>query len=105
MHLYIAAKTNCVPAMGKHWVDVTSPEFSGAPFTQTFIYGSYDGKVTFYEPMITEDFIRNNPSFERSIPQPAQYQQAGWCPTKMRIAKAGGATNVVIEDFVRRNSN
>lgn len=94
-----------VPAMGKHWVDVTSPEFNGSPFTQTFIYGSYDGKVTFYEPMITEEFIRNNSSFERSIPQPAQFQKAGWYPTKMRIAKTGGVTSVIIEDFVLRSSN
>ncbi|RYY10158.1 MAG: hypothetical protein EOO04_37320, partial [Chitinophagaceae bacterium] len=41
-----------VPKMGAHWVDPTSPEFSGKPFTQTFIYGSYNGKVNFYEPMI-----------------------------------------------------
>ena len=91
-----------VPQMGKHWVDVTSPEFSGGTFGQTFIYGSYDGKVTFYEPMITEEFIRNNPSFERSIPQPAQFQNSGWYPTKMRIRKSGGVTNVIMEDFVQR---
>lgn len=94
-----------VPQMGKHWVDVTSPEFSGAGFTQTFIFGSYDGKVTFYEPMITEEFIRNNPSFERSIPQPAQYQKAGWYPTRMRIEKRPGVTSVIIEEFVNRGSN
>ncbi|MGI8637700.1 MAG: hypothetical protein ACR2KZ_20055, partial [Segetibacter sp.] len=45
-----------VPQMGKHFVDIASPELNGQPFTQTFIYGSYDSKVTFYEPMITLDF-------------------------------------------------
>lgn len=94
-----------VPQMGTHWVDVTSPELSGAPFTQTFIYGSYNGKVTFYEPMITGDFIKNNPGFERSIPQPAKYQKAGWYPTKMRIAKTNGTTNVIIEGFVQRQAS
>jgi hypothetical protein len=29
-----------VPAMGVHWVDKTSPELNGGPFTQTFIFGS-----------------------------------------------------------------
>ncbi|WP_431215365.1 hypothetical protein ACQ86N_12090 [Puia sp. P3] len=45
-----------VPEMGTHWVDVTTPELNGQPFTQTFLYGTYDGKVTFYEPMITSGF-------------------------------------------------
>ena len=34
-----------VPAMGKHWVDLTSPELNGNTFAQTFLYGSYDGKI------------------------------------------------------------
>ena len=61
--------------MGCHWVDPTSGEFNGQPFTQTFIYNSYDGKVTFYEPMITLDFLKTNNNFERSIPQPAKVQK------------------------------
>ncbi len=48
-----------VPQMGAHWVDVTSPELNGSTFAQTFIYGSYDGQVNFYEPMITLDFLKN----------------------------------------------
>jgi len=94
-----------VPKMGSHWIDVTSPELSGAPFTQTFIYGSYDGKVTFYEPMITEEFIKANAGFERAIPQPTKYQKAGWYPTKMRISKSNGTTNVIIEGFVQRQAS
>jgi len=89
-----------VPQMGCHWLDVTSPELSGQLFTQTFIYGSYDGKVTFYEPMITEAFIKANPTFERAIPQPAKFQKPGYYPTKMRIEKQNGVTNVILESFV-----
>jgi Domain of unknown function (DUF5602) len=89
-----------VPQMGCHWIDVTSPELNGQLFTQTFIYGSYDGKVTFYEPMITSAFIKANPSFERAIPQPAKFQKAGYYPTKMRIAKQDGVTNIILEGFV-----
>lgn len=94
-----------VPQMGKHWIDVTSPELNGAMFTQTFIYGSYNGKVTFYEPMITEDFIKNNATFERAIPQPAQVQKSGYYPTKMRIEKTGGTTNVIMEGFVLKQAS
>lgn len=44
--------------MGAHWVNLHAPEFNGQPFTHTFIYGSYDGKVTFYEPMITIAYLK-----------------------------------------------
>jgi hypothetical protein len=91
-----------VPQMGSHCLDVTSPELSGAPFTQTFIYGAYNGKVTFYEPMITGEFVKNNPSFQRAIPQPTKFQKAGWYPTKMRIGKANGVTNIILEGFVKQ---
>lgn len=95
-----------VPQMGTHWVDVTSPEIGqGAPFTQTFIMGSYDGKVTFWEPMITEEFILANPTFERAIPQPAKFQKAGLYPTKMRIEKKDGVTNIILEGFVQKQAS
>jgi hypothetical protein len=94
-----------VPQMGCHWLDATSPELNGAVFTQTFIYGSYNGKVTFYEPMITEAFIKANATFERNIPQPAKYQKAGYYPTKMRIQKAFGITNIILENFVYKTQD
>ena len=54
-----------VPLMGVHWVDVRSPELQGMmgkpelykPFTTTFIYGSWAGRFTFVEPMITRAYI------------------------------------------------
>ena len=94
-----------VPQMGSHWIDVTSPELNGQTFTQTFIYGSYDGKVTFYEPMITEAFILANPSFVRTIPQPAKFQKTGYYPTKMRIQKTNGVTSIILEEFVYRTQS
>lgn len=97
-----------VPQMGKHWVDITSPELSQTnpqTFTQTFIYGSYDGKVTFYEPMITLDFLKNTSSFQRSIPQPAKVQQSGYYPTKMRILKHNGETEIILDEFVYRQAS
>jgi hypothetical protein len=94
-----------VPTMGKHYVDVTSPELNGQPFTQTFIFGSYDSKLTFWEPMITLDFLKNTTNFERTIPQPAKFQKTGYYPTRMRVAKANGATNIILEGFVLRQAS
>ena len=94
-----------VPKMGAHWVDVTSGEFAGQPFTQTFIYGGYDGKVIFYEPMITLDFLKNSSNFERTIPQSARVQKTGWYPTKMRIVKHDGLTEIVLDGFTLRQQS
>ena len=91
--------------MGAHWLDATSPELNGQLFTQTFIYGSYNGKVNFYEPMITLQFIKDNPEFERTIPQPAKVQKAGYYPTKMKIKTKNNITEVILESFVFRTAS
>jgi hypothetical protein len=97
-----------VPQMGAHWVDFTSPELDPVHpsiFTQTFIYGSYNGNVTFYEPMITLDFLKNTTVYERSIPQPAKFQQAGYYPTKLRVIKHNGLTEIILDGFVLRQQS
>jgi hypothetical protein len=89
-----------VPQMGAHWVDVTSPELNGQLFTQTFLMGSYDGKVIFYEPMITKAFILAHDSFEREVPKPAKVQKSGYYPTKMRLERAAdGSVSIILEEF------
>lgn len=94
-----------VPTMGKHYVDVTSPELNGQIFTQTLIYGSYNSKYAFIEPMITLAFLKANNNFERALPQPAKVQQSGFYPTKMRITKANGVTNIILDGFVYRQAS
>jgi hypothetical protein len=94
-----------VPQMGAHWVDATSGEFNGLGFTQTFIYGSYDGKVTFYEPMITLEFLKNTGNFERGIPQPAKFQKSGYYPTKLKVVKHDGLTEIILDAFVYRTQS
>ena len=67
-----------VPMMGRHWVDPTSPEYAvGGTFTHTFIYGSYDGHVTFIEPMFTKALLVPGVSIEKAIKQPAVYEATG----------------------------
>jgi hypothetical protein len=94
-----------VPQMGAHWIDPTSGEFNGLGFTETFIFGSFDGKVTFYEPMITKAFLLNNANFERSIPQPAKVQKTGYYPTKLRVVKHDGLTEIIFDNFVHRTQS
>lgn len=97
-----------VPTMGKHWVDITSPELdpnNPLPFTQTFIYGTYDSKVVFYEPMITLEFLKTTSNFERNIPQPVKYQKSGYYPTKMKVVREGDVVNIILENFVYRTAS
>lgn len=74
-----------VPKMGAHWVDRTSPEFHGKPFTSTFIYGTYDGAVTFYEPMMSSAFLEGTRDYSAEIKQPASYARKGYHPVTYRV--------------------
>jgi hypothetical protein len=94
-----------VPMMGKHYIDVNSPELHGQTFTQTFLYGSYDSKVVFMEPMITLEFLKNTNSFERTIPQPVKFQKTGYYPTKMSIRKHDGLTEIILDGFTYRQAS
>jgi Domain of unknown function (DUF5602) len=77
-----------IPKMGKHWVDITSPELNPAnpvSFTTTFIYGSFNGKVIFHEPMITRAYLLTRPDTTISIRQPNAFAQPGHYPAKYQI--------------------
>ena len=91
-----------VPMMGLHWVDLRSAELQKLlgkpdgykPFTATFIYGSWDGRFHFWEPMITRAHIlskkdASDPALrDQVIPisMPAKYQTPGYYPAAYRVA-------------------
>lgn len=94
-----------VPMMGRHWVDPTSPEFSPAGFSSTFIYGSYDGKVTFMEPMFTKAMLTNSVNVTKEIKQPLVYEAPGkYYPTKYNIRYDAAAKEYIISlsDMIKR---
>ena len=74
-----------VPRMGAHWVNKTAQGLQGKSFRQTFIYGTYDGKVTFYEPMVSMAFLKTRTDFSAPIKQPAAFEKDGFYPTTYRI--------------------
>jgi len=91
---YIQAPDTAVPMMGSHWVDPTSPELAAmlsngakpaGPFTKTFLYGSYDGKLAFYEPMITQEWLATKPQHAEEIKLPAAYEKSGYYPTRYSV--------------------
>jgi hypothetical protein len=74
-----------VPQMGNHWINLLSPELNGATFTNTFIYGSYDGAVTFFEPMLTRDWWMAQTNTVVPIAVPQAYQQDGYYPVSYTV--------------------
>ncbi len=94
------------PQMGTHWVDVTSAELQpGGVFTETFVYGSFAGKVNFLEPMMTYTFFKNTTSWSRSIPQPAKVSKSGYYPTTVSITHSNGLYKLSLENLVYRTAS
>ncbi len=95
-----------VPAMGSHLVDLTSPEFHGEVFTRTWIYGAYDGGVTFYEEMVTRDFMLSKARECFPIKSAEAVTRRGFYPTQscIRHDEASGEYTVSMEGFVLREA-
>lgn len=93
-----------VPAMGIHWADPATPEFHGTPFTHTLIYGSWDGRVTFIEPMIAKTVFDKREAVLASIKQPDAVAVSGRYPTRYRIEfdAAAAEHRIVLEELVAR---
>jgi hypothetical protein len=98
--LYIAIPGG-VATMGKHWISTTFTP----PFVSTLIYGSYEGKFTFVEPMITRAFLLGGASFSAAYPQLQQFPVVNrYYPTKYNIYRdpTSGSHYVTLSEFVWR---
>ena len=90
------------PQMGKHWLPVNMDDF--LPFSKIMIYGSYDGKVVFIEPMITLDYLRLKEDSSTDYSQPEFFEKPGNYPTKYNIYHNpdNGNTYITLSDFIAR---
>ena len=97
-----------VAAMGDHLIDSASHEFAKPPqkFDHTWIFGAYDGRITFYEPMITREFMMSRPNVCTAIKQPNAWQTAGYYPTRycIRYHDRANKYTVSLEGFAYRNA-
>ena len=66
------APDSCVPNMGYHAVPVADLQPSHA-FTETPIYGYYQGQFIFFEPMMTREFLMQGKSINYPIQYPASF--------------------------------
>ncbi|WP_405010802.1 hypothetical protein [Kitasatospora sp. NBC_01539] len=95
-------------AMGNHLTDPTGEEWHGHGFTRTFVYGAYDARITFLEPMIALADLRAAEDADpdtacRPVKQPQAWQVPGWYPQAycVRHARDTGEYTVSLTDFAR----
>lgn len=96
------------PGMGNHLINTQSPEITGeAPFSHTFIFGTYGGKLTFLEPMITIEFLQEkNEEVCTDIATPEAVGEPGYYPSQYCIryvagdAEGEGTYIISLESFV-----
>ena len=95
------------PAMGNHLIDLTGSEFRGVPFTRTWIYGAYEGRVTFYEEMVTLAFLKSLPDACVTFKAPPAVALTGRYPTKscIRYVKDRSEYTVSLEGFQLRQAS
>jgi len=95
------------PAMGNHLIDLTGHEFHGMPFTASWIYGVYGGRVTFWEQMVALDYLLSRPNACSPIKSPASVAVAGYYPTQRCVRYDAGADAYVVslEGFVYREAS
>lgn len=82
---YVAPAPVGIPQMGVHWIDPKSPEFGGQQFSTTFIYGSWNGRLIFAEPMITKALLETRRTVTTPIAMAERYSPAGRYPSSYTI--------------------
>lgn len=97
-----------VGRMGNHLLDASSPELQKPPglFTHTWIYGADDGKLIFWEPMITRAFLLERPDVCILLKQPPTFERTGFYPTSycMRYLDGDDRYTITMEGFVLREA-
>jgi hypothetical protein len=72
--------------MGVHVYDTLSAEYHGSPFDHTFMYGFYQGNMTFVEVMCAKYFLDAKTNYTGNISQPIAFKHAGYYPLKYTVS-------------------
>jgi hypothetical protein len=93
--------------MGNHLADIAEPPFTaGSTFTQAFVYGAYDGHLTYFETVVEGNFIKSKPDECRPIKAPPAMEVSALYPTQYctRYRADKGDYLMTFEDFEFRNA-
>ncbi|WP_068165670.1 DUF5602 domain-containing protein [Rhodococcus phenolicus] len=86
--------TSTVAGMGLHWLDTAEPAHH---FTETVLYGTWDGRQAFVEPMISREWLASRPQLHEQLPQPEAYQRDGLYPTTYSVWWDGASQTYTVE--------
>jgi hypothetical protein len=97
---------DCVPQMGLHAIDLTSPEWDRTnpmPFSKTMILGYYGGDFIFVEPMITREQLLKKEDFSLPITLPSVTGHLSNFPTMFRAMfdAPSQSYRLALTDFVK----
>jgi hypothetical protein len=101
---YLAPPRAAEHRMGLHWVDFDGHEFHREAWEKSFIYGSYDGEMVFWEPMISNSFLNKKSNTIAAIKQPQVYPKSGYYPTAYSVNYANGEYSVSLNGLTFRSS-
>jgi hypothetical protein len=90
------------PRMGTHWFNFGASEFHGSKWEKSFNIGSYNGKIVFWEPMISIAYLETKPNVTLPIKQPLSYPQTGYYPTEYSINYKNGEYLVSLNNLKYR---
>jgi hypothetical protein len=98
---YTVPPGTAVSQMGVHAINPSAAEFHGEPFTATFVYGYYNKRQTFLEPMASLTFLKSKPSFSAPVIRPASYTKPGAYPSTygVRYDNAHNVYEIKLADF------
>jgi hypothetical protein len=102
---YVYIPNSTIPRMGAHWVNPLGRELHGQAFTNTFLFGSYDGRLIFGEPMIAKSFLETKTDVTELIKLPKSYERRGtYYPTRysVRYDAAAKEYTVALEGMTLR---
>ena len=91
-----------VPQMGVHAVSKAEFAPGAPPFSASMILGYYNGRMTFVEPMITQELLKSRKTISLPIARPAVLGRATRYPTRFTgtYDARAGAYQLVLSDFV-----
>lgn len=93
-----------IPGLGRPWSDPTAPEFQGEPFTASFVYFFFEGRVIHLGPIVTTAFLLTQPDFSAAVKLPAFFAEPGLYPTSysVRFDATAGEYVIALEGLTAR---
>ncbi|GAA2999075.1 hypothetical protein [Actinokineospora diospyrosa] len=94
--------------MGNHIADLSAPVLNGGPFTQAFVYGTYDAHITFWETVFATDWLKTTKPARDCIPLKwaPQVEQSGFYPRRSCVSYRQRERDylMTLEDFAYRTA-